>query len=33
LGQAGASYSRLEGSAEHSLRRYLEVMREVTRIE
>jgi glycosyltransferase involved in cell wall biosynthesis len=29
LGRAGAVYSRLEGSAEQSLRRYLEVLREV----
>ena len=29
LGQAGSSYSRLEGSAERSLRRYLELVREV----
>ncbi len=29
LGRAGASYSRLEGSAGHNLRRYLEVVRDV----
>jgi glycosyltransferase involved in cell wall biosynthesis len=29
LGRAGAAYSRLEGSAEQSLRRYLEVLRDV----